>query len=249
LKTYTLRSMKKFTLFNLLPEELAVVARRVLNFISVFVQNDASLKAAYDLLINNLNELKKSMSKDKKSRYTIKLLEKDAERDNAFICFRDFIKAFRKSNDNLKKEAAKLLLNIIQKYGFTLYKLPVVQQSDVMNRMMSELKQAKNLEAIKILGAAEQLEIMDVATTEYESLRHEKVDVETQQEFLHVRTAFRELGADLKDLIKFLALLKKANYNPELLPNIISSIEKEITDAMATARSRETRKENRKQAV
>jgi hypothetical protein len=64
-----------------------------------------------------------------------------------------------------------------------------------------------------------------------------------------VRTAFRELGADLKDLIKFLALLKKANYNPELLPNIISSIEKEITDAMATARSRETRKENRKQAV
>jgi hypothetical protein len=63
--------MKKFTLFNLLPEELAVVARRVLNFISVFVQNDGSLKAAYDLLVNNLNELKKSMSKDKKSRYTM----------------------------------------------------------------------------------------------------------------------------------------------------------------------------------
>jgi sugar-specific transcriptional regulator TrmB len=75
------------------------------------------------------------------------------------------------------------------------------------------------------------------------------VDEETNLEYAKVYAVFRELGSDLKDLIKSLALAKKANYKPEELPDIISSIEKEVREAVSAARARMTRKENEKSAA
>lgn len=88
----------------------------------------------------------------------------------------------------------------------------------------------------------------DTANAEYETLRQEKVDVETQQEYQQVYEVFRTLDAELKSYIQFMAMLNKANYKPELV-EIMSSVEKEITDVTAKASARATRKANEKPAA
>lgn len=241
--------MKKFSLYNLLPGELAMLTQRVLNFLIAFIANEPAIKAIWDMITRYLTELNKSLSRDKKSGYTIRLLELDVVRDDAFIRFRDYVKSFLRDPDTSKREAAKKITDIIKRHGYSLFKLPYLQQSDTMSRLIAELKEPVNLEAVTKLDGTGHLQSMDAAAIEFETVRKEKVDEETKQEYLRVHQVFRDLSNDLKDLIKSLDLAKKANYKPEELTDIISSIEKEVLDATANARARETRKENEKPAA
>jgi hypothetical protein len=89
--------MKRISFYFLLPDELAAIANRIFGFIFSFIQTEPCLKAAYDQVFKNMNVLNKALSKDRKSQYTLRLLKKDMERDNAFISFRYLVKALSKA--------------------------------------------------------------------------------------------------------------------------------------------------------
>jgi hypothetical protein len=240
--------MKKIILSILLPEQLTAITQRVLIFMAGFVAPFPALKAAYDHVIFNLDDLEKSLSRDKKSRYTLQLLEKDAKRDNAFLAFRDFIKTCMRDTEDNFRDMGNQTMEVIKRHGYTMYSLPYVENTDALKRLIKELKKPSNMEMITAMGATRYFHNMENAASEFEKLRKEKVDEESELNYKQIRQAYYALSTNLKKLVYFLDLLDEAGFNPEL-PEIMSSIEMEITDAMAISKGRGTRKDNKKETA
>lgn len=236
--------MKKFSLHLLLPGELAAFTQRILGYLESFIAGEIVIKIVYDRIGRLLNDLQNSLSRDKKSAYTKRLLEKDMLRDNAFIQFRDYCKSFLKDSDSSKKNSAIDVMSLIDRFGFALHRLSYLRQTDSMTRLIDELKKPVMFAHVTDLEAESHLERMETAANEFEAVRQEKVDVETAQEYERVYAVFRDLNYGIQSMIYFLDLLNEEGYKPDELPGAMSSIEQEITSALATARARETREEN-----
>jgi AraC-like DNA-binding protein len=88
-------------------------------------------------------------------------LELDMDRDDAFIRFRDYVKSFLRDPDSAKKEAAKKVTDLIKRHGYSLYKLPYMQQSDALGRLIAELKEPASLTNVTKLGGTGHMQMMD----------------------------------------------------------------------------------------
>jgi len=236
--------MKKFSLRPLLPGELSGFTQRILAYLESFIADEPVVKIVYDRIARFLVDLQNALSRDKKSAYTERLLEKDMLRDNAFIRFRDYCNSFLKDPDPSKSASARAIMALVRRIGFSLHSQSYLRQTDAMTRLIADLKKPEMQAHATNLQAESHVELMETAAAEFEAVRQEKVDVETAEEYERVYNVFRNLNNDIQTLIYFLDLLKEEGYKPETLPGIMSSVEQEITDVLAVARARETREEN-----
>src|SRR5690606_29193875 len=115
--------MKKFYLSILLPTMLAALTRRILGYVAAFAAQQPAVKAYCDLIECNLCELDRTLSKDQFSHFTERLLTQDRIRDDAFVMFRNYIELFLKDKDSGRASAARQIMRIIRKYGYSLQRL------------------------------------------------------------------------------------------------------------------------------
>jgi len=188
------------------------------------------------------SDLGKGLGKSLNSDFTPLLILRDQARDNAFIGLRDFASSFSHSNDEGKAAAGKNLTGIFDTTGNSAYSMGYSVETAKLNSLIMNLSTPASLKDMESIGAIEWFEQLKTCQVEFEKVYNSKIDTESAINFPLIKDARDRITKYLK------ALLSYININTELDPvkygPVSDKIDEMITEIVAIARARKTRKGN-----
>jgi hypothetical protein len=106
--------------------------------------------------------------------------------------------------DAEKQEAAVEVEKVIAKVGWHLNREGYDKQSALMKTLLKELS-SKQAARVALLGMTEYVDLLNTSQTEFDVLRQEQLDHNTEMEQISSMTAVRgDLEASIKDLLEIL---------------------------------------------
>ena len=222
--------------------EMIILSVRIVELAEGLGIKDGMIGDLINLIRDKISILKKSSAVERGSEYTAVIHEKDNIRDDAFLGFRDYVKACQTKNDPETKKAAQLIISLIKKYGWTLYNEGYSVQSALMEKLISELEEKEAQNALNKIKALDWYHDMVTAQQDFEASMIEKIDVELKNEQPGLRDA---KGGLIKTLTAFISSITSLD---ELYPGkftaVITKIKESAAGLATAAKSRKTRDEN-----
>lgn len=187
-----------------------------------------------DLIIKDVELLKVCLADDGGNEYTEILAFKDDERDEAFLAFKKLINAL--TVKSRFKEDAIVIQTIMKKYHASLHDLSYEDQSEQMEKLISELNEEKNMRRIRSIAA--DLWYNDMVTTQndFEEMYRKKLSTENKKSYPSFRDARAKLVHHLKVLINCFSIYEELEYND--YRKVINKINKLISEVITKARVR-----------
>jgi len=240
--TLNLNCMKTlpFTLLN--SNELYAIANRFAEACKLSLPDNEYLMKLCTLIIVANSDLRRGLGRTFNSEFTSVLMLADEKRDNSFIGLRDYIHACCNSGDTLKDKAAKDLSLILENVGNTIYSLPYAAETTKLDVLFEDLSTPAAKEALATIMATEWLERLKARQTDFENVYQSKVEAEAGIDFPLLKKSKETITFYMKGLLSYIETNSKAE--PTQFGSIEEKINGIITDAVALARARGTRKEN-----
>ena len=227
----------------LLPSELNTISTRIVNVIKTVNTDYALITQIIDLIENDIEKMEDALNKERGSKYTEEIQHRDSIRDTAFISLRDSIKSSsNRLNPTISKDG-KQLLEIINKHGWTLYRLPYSQESARIKMIIDDFETTEANAAMARIGAIPCLGEFKTAQADFEKIYNEKISQESKKNFPLIKDAKTVLSRHITTLIFNLGVLEEIG--TEGIENSVGEVNKIITEAMTIARARKTRKDNK----
>lgn len=225
--------------------EFSMLGNRIIDTIGDTFNSYLFIKELKETTAKDLENLDGALGKNKKNKYTEALEDKDTERDEAMICFRDNVKSFVRSSKPEKKAAAELVVGFIKKHGWTLYDLGYVEQSAQMKLLIKDLETEESRAAVATLGAGELYDEMVETNTMFEDMYDKKVKEAAKNDYPSLKDAKTALSRHLLALVKNIDIISY-DLHSEITAarDKAQEIDKIITEITARAQARKTRKEN-----
>jgi len=185
----------------------------------------------------------KAFEREQKSPFTKLLAQKDAERDEGFLAFRNYVESCSHRNKEGWNAASMKIQEVIRRHGWNAVNLGYKAETSAITSISAELRTGFTAE-LTLLSATELLDELDQAQTAFETLQKE-ILTQPQPEGLTIVETRPELVKNLKSLFGMLGLQCEATGNTELKA-IETSLNELITLTLAAARAAATRKANQK---
>lgn len=229
----------------ILAYELNIMGSRIIDALGDTFNTYVFIKELIEATAKDLENLNGALGQSKKNKYTQSLEEADTERDDAMIGFRDNVNSFTRSRKPEKKAAANLLVKRIKERGWTLYNLGYVEQSAQMRLLVQDLQTEECQAAIAILGAGELYAEMIETNETFEEMYTQKVDEAAKKDYPTLKDAKAMVNRHLLALVKNIDIISY-DLHSEITTarDAAEKIDTIITEIMATARARKTRREN-----
>jgi len=145
-----------------------------------------------------------SISKQMAQQQTQELLDADLKRDNLFRGVKYLVQAYLLHPDAEKQEAAIELEKVVAKVGWNLHRESYDQQSALMKTLFKDVDK-KQGSCIDLLNMTDYVDLLKTAQTEFDTLRQEQLEQQTELEKTSSMTAVRgDLEQACKDLLEIL---------------------------------------------
>ncbi|QIA08754.1 DUF6261 family protein [Draconibacterium halophilum] len=155
----------------------------------------------------------------------------DLKRDNVFRGVKYITQAYLLHPDAKKQEAAQEVEKVIAKVGWHLNREGYDEQSALMKTLLKELT-GKQAAHVALLGMTEYVDLLNTSQTEFDVLRQEQLDHNTEMEQVSSMTAVRgDLEQTIKDLLEILPGFYRMTNNETLgvvLPKIKELIDRTV---------------------
>ncbi len=167
-----------------------------------------SIKLIYDPFKHSLtvcvDTTANAISKQVAQQQTEALSAGDLKRDNLFRGIKYIIQAYLLHPNADKQKAATELEKVVAKVGWHLNREGYDKQSALTKTLLSELS-GKHAERVALLKMTNFVELLDTSQNEFDALRREQLEQQTEMEKISSMTAVRgDLEASIKDLLEIL---------------------------------------------
>ena len=234
--------MKNFVHSILNSNELYTASKRINEIATQNLGDDSYVVKVCAKLDEDNSDMAKALGKALNSVFTPQLIEKDDKRDMAFIGLRDYISAYCHSNSPAKVSAALALSAIIGDIGNSIYNLGYAAETAKLNELFTRLSTPDAVQAIDLIGAGDWLGQLKLSQDEFENVYKTKIDVESGIDYPLVKDAKKRIITHLDALLSYIDC--STGLDPVKFAPVQAQIEEVITDTVAIARSRKTRKDN-----
>lgn len=224
-------------------KELFTFILRVIAILTGKVLEGSGLDAFFKNLKDAFNPFSKAMERESKDPYTEILALKDADRNEGFLAFRNYVESCSHRLKAGYHDAAVNILAIIRKHGWSAPHLGKKKETAALVNMISEIK-TKCTAELTLLAAAEWLNELEVAQQAYETTMKESVAPAVSDEPTIVGTRPAATNA-VKSLISEISLQYAATGNAQM-GDLAKSLDDLIVQTMTSAKANATREEKKK---
>ncbi len=230
-------------------DELVNIGERTLNFLEPLVESDPKLKKQFQSFEGLYDELVDNQVSTTDGPLTVELALADEKRDQAFRCFKFISQGMSMSLLADSATNGVMVYEVIEKYGIDLYRVGYKAETGLLISVFGELDKTKNQAAMTELGLLPYYESLKTAQTEFDSL-HKQSDAlkaEASKNKRPASTIKKEYTPELEKLLSLYQLY--AELDAENYAESYAQLVEYIKEVNATARARQTRKENEPEEV
>lgn len=236
--------MENLNFALLTQDELFTLVQRILVHSTEANSETLNLTKVNDVIGGIQETFLESMTKDnRRSDYTEILSAKNDLRKNGFLSFRYKIKSCIYSNSPEVAAAARNLMQVIRKHGYSMQNLAYKTESTKMTELVSELEQEPASTWVTTTTTGPELTLLKSANADFEEMSIEKAETESAENV----PAATEVRKQLEKQFRMALNMLEGNYNfdgGEELKILLDAIYEEIDAAMIIARARATRNKN-----
>ena len=185
--------------------------------------------------------LEEALGRVAKSEYTQKKDELDDARDDLLIGFNKQVKSNLRHFKKGKREAAALLIEILERREPSLQRLTFAENTAELDLLFADMDIEKPQQALAQLNLMSWYEELKKVNEQFKALVHEQVDTESSEDTPLLQTTKRELFFYFRVIFSKIAYYTKKGQDP--YPAVMEKIYDLVTDIKTVAGARETRKE------
>lgn len=193
-------------------------------------QEASRLQTAYDAF-------DKAIKQAQKTGVTNGIIAADDERDNIFTGFTGSLRSLTRFPDEETAQAAARLLQIVEKYGANITRLPQREETAVLKNISAELKSPENMALLVKTNQKPWAEKLDESNTRFDALYEHRTEKEAEFITGLTRTERTNTQAAFENLVRAIeanAYLKgEAAYKP-----LADKINTEVAKVQQTAKMR-----------
>ena len=240
--------MKSIPIYILNIEECYALNERLLNVFKADLVKEVFVSKLLPNLVEINADLSAIIANTGSSDLTKQLADKDRARDAAFVGFRDYCKAFSNSSDPVKSAAARKLMALIRKIGWSLQRQGYTEQTasvEVLNEALAE--PGSYAQAATDINAETWLRDLHETNAAFEAIVKQKNESIAHDDVPLIADCKRRMVKYLKPLLNYLKLM--AELKPKTYADTVNRISEEIEYVMPGAKARRTRRENQQTEV
>lgn len=222
-------------------EECYALNERLLNVFQTLVEETFVGKILPYLVEINAG-LSATMANIGSSDLTKQLAEKDQARDQAFVGFRDYCKAFTSAPNSGQSVAAEKLVTLIRRIGWSLHRQGYTQQSASQDSLIEALAEPEYANAVATIKAGSWVKSLLETNAALETVLHQKNNLIAYDNVPPVNECKRRMVKYLKPLLGYLEVM--GELEPETYTDAVTQLSEEIEYIMTIAKARKTRREN-----
>jgi hypothetical protein len=234
--------MNNLSFYLLNTEETFTTSTRITTVIEEDLNGDPFIDKIVPIIRAYSSKLSTVLGRTTDQYYTRQLEKDDDAQDSAFIGLRDYCKAFMNAPEEDMKEAAIKLVELFKAKGWSLWSEGYTVQSAKQHSLISELEKEEYQNALKTILGLSWFENLKTKSEAFEKTNQEKIDAEAGKESPLVGETKKTIIKYLEPLLSYVNIMAEMNeVDFELASKKIDDI---ITNAMALAKARKTRKNN-----
>lgn len=228
------------TLLN--PDELHTLAARILQIADGVIGEDEYPRSLHDKLGKQVTKFQQAISHEQASALTPELAERDEERDEAFLAFRDIVKGYTRFHDKSKAAAAQEIENLIKERDWSLYRLGYTQESSQLDILLRELANPEMFKHVEELNLRDFYDELLNRHKKFEEVYQERLKEDAADEYPGLVRAKQEIARLMQGMITYLDI--SADIDPDRFKTASEKVDEAILEITARARARQTRREN-----
>lgn len=224
------------------PAEVQALARRIVELAKPVLMEDRFGGGLVELMGRDLADLEAALGRERESAFTQRLAEADDKRDRAFLALRNYAMAFSDFPELDKSSAARTISGVIRKRGSGLYRLNYAEESEEMERLLEDLQEDRNQQAIATIKGTTMVGNLAAAQREFERIYQQKVEEEDGDGLPRLKDTGRRLSRHLAGLLAHLQLGEEIDV--ERYGKVTGQVNTVVEEAMRVARQREAEGES-----
>lgn len=165
--------------------------------------NKLRIKAQYNGLNKEFLQLEQAYKQESMSETGIKLVELDAQRDQAIICLRMISEGYVRHPKEALRSAGELVVDCINKYGTRLYSLNYSAETAALKNIVRDLQSIPTCaQAIKDMHLEEVVNEMKKANQEFEQVFIQRLEETSKEETQSTRELVQSTSEAYRTLVK-----------------------------------------------
>jgi hypothetical protein len=218
----------------------------IIAFLKAMDKEGLQIDTIIDGFDSNYEKAIEIANRNRSSRFTELLKEKDHRRDESYIAFRNMIEActHRKSAD-LAKTAENLCV-LLRSHDWSLQRLGRAEQSAKLASLAKELSSVENTQALASLSATEWYQDLLDDNAAFLQLQEDKTKAQASEEDYDSLEVYKELKLACEQLFESIEVLNRIAPN-EKYTEMINFINDCTQRYQAIAKTRSTKNENAKE--
>jgi len=232
--------------YSLRLNECNAFGKRAVDQVKKFNYQAMGLQPLMDPLETTLRKFSDGLNRISTKQETLTLKEADSGRDSSVTGLALYCKAYTYLQDEMKKEAASLLVNTLRAFG-RIQKANYEEATSKVNDLLHDLEHKPALKsAVETIQAVPFVEQIRLTQQRFDLVAEERLDVKSARPDMNNRDTAKELKENLDTLFQFLEVMQKIAPNPdyEALVDRINTI---IDETMNKIRIREGRRAAQKE--
>jgi hypothetical protein len=224
-----------------LPDELATTARRILAICLELLLSEAGIQKLIQHVGKDADLVEAIINRSRVGEFTEILSNMDIFRDNLYRAIDYFSLAWSFRDDSPSESAsAGIVVEVLQRKGLEILSYGYSRESAEMNAVIKELELPAIATHLNAIGGGSWLAALKTAQNSFERTYLTKVNTETDEERIALKTAFAGLSQSLTGLVNMVDLTSRDGEAHVM--TAVDRINKVIDEMMAIIRARRTRK-------
>lgn len=226
--------------------ECNAFGKRVVDQVKKFNHQAMGLQPLMDPLEATLRKFEDGLNRTSTKQVTLTVKEADSGRDSSVTGLVMYCKAYTYLQDEVKKEAANLLVNTLRAFG-SIQKANYEEATSKVNDLLHDLAHKPPLtSAVETIQAGPFVEQIRLTQQRFDSVAEERLDVKSARPNINNQNTAKELKEKLDTLFQFLEVMQKIAPNPDFdaLGERINTI---IDETMNKVKIREGRRAAQKE--
>jgi len=221
-------------------DQLYTLVQRLLNLYNGISEPDEALVPFVAKTKQRFNAFSKAFEVNHKDPFTPIKAQKDSERDEAFVAFRNFIEACSHRRNPDVAQMAEKILAIINRYGWSLWRNGYKTETARIDNLVMELEE-NHAEILATINAKEWLDELEAANADFKEVAMKSIlQAEDDPTLTETRVP---LESALRSLLSITELLNESDTTHEM-EKLVKLLNEAITPIMAAARAAQTRRQN-----
>ncbi|MDO4225252.1 MAG: DUF6261 family protein [Bergeyella zoohelcum] len=183
-----------------------------------------------------LSELEEALISIKKSENTEKLIALDEKRDILLVNFISHCKIYQTHPEKDKAEAAKRSVIQIETYGKDLQRRAYLDETAIINNLLSDFSKPQADADITLIGAKEWLDFLSSVNAEFEKLHTDRTQENSVKETGKTKEAREQMQQKFDRLCKAIEAMAFVNGDANY-QKLASAINEEVKNALAQTKA------------